>query len=88
MMANKKDGSIYIGVTSNLINRVYQHKAKLVKSHTQKYNINLLVYYEVHDEIGSAIEREKKLKRWRRSWKCQLIEKQNPDWLDLYQEIL
>ncbi len=84
----KKNGTIYIGVTSNLIKRVYEHKNKLVDGFTNKYSIDNLVYYEITNEITTAIEREKQLKNWRRQWKINLIEKDNPEWKDLYNEIL
>jgi len=88
MLANRKHGVIYIGVSSNLIKRVWQHKNNVVKSFTQKYHVHDLVWHEVHQEMASAISREKKLKKWRRDWKIQLIEKTNPDWLDLYPDLI
>ncbi len=88
IMASQKNGAIYIGVTSNLIKRVYEHKNKLVDGFTKKYNINNLVYYEITNQVTSAIAREKQLKNWRRQWKINLIEKENPDWMDLYDDIL
>ena len=79
--------TLYIGITSNLKNRVFQHKNKEVKGFTEKYNINQLVYYEQTEDVISAITREKQLKKWRRDKKINLIEKENPDWLDLYDEL-
>jgi len=86
-MANCKNGTIYIGVTSNLAKRVWEHKNKIAPGFTSKYNLNKLVYYENYSEIGIAIKREKRLKEWSRQWKIDLIEKDNPQWLDLYDKI-
>jgi putative endonuclease len=88
IIASKKNGTIYTGVTRDLIKRSYQHKTNLVKGFTQKYNVHTLVYYESSKDIESAIEREKQLKNWRRNWKVQLIEKNNPEWEDLYDELV
>lgn len=88
ILANRKYGTIYIGVTSNLVKRVWQHKNNITKSFTQKYHIHYLVWYEVHQEITSAIAREKNLKKWRRDWKIKLIERDNPNWLDLYPDLI
>lgn len=84
ILASQKNGTIYVGVTSNLLNRVYEHKNELIKGFTKKYNIKNLVYYEVFDSITEAIEREKTLKGWRRERKIALIEKDNKEWKDLY----
>jgi putative endonuclease len=83
IMANHRGGTIYIGVTSNIEKRVYEHKNKLVEGFTKKYNLNMLVYLEVCENIEQAIEFEKRLKGWNRLWKIRLIEKENPDWIDL-----
>ncbi len=83
IMANKPNGVLYIGVTSNLENRIYQHKNNLIPGFTSKYNLKNIVYYEVFDDIREAISREKQLKNWRRQWKIALIEKENPGWRDL-----
>ena len=88
ILANKKNGTLYIGVTSNLAQRIYQHKNKLVSGFTDKYHVHNLVYYEQHDSMESAILREKQMKKWKRDWKIRLIETNNPEWNDLYQEIL
>jgi putative endonuclease len=88
ILASKRNGTLYIGTTSNLTRRVYEHKNDLVCGFTKKYNIRSLVYYEVTDDMGSALAREKQLKKWRRSWKIALIETQNPGWRDLYYELL
>ena len=88
IMANERNGTIYIGVTSDLLKRVLQHKKNLFKGFTKKYLIHQLVYYEVSDSINSAIVREKQLKKWKRLWKLKLIESVNPEWEDLYERIL
>jgi putative endonuclease len=87
ILASKRNGTLYIGVTSNLIQRVWHHKHKLVEGFTKKYGVDKLVYYEVHSNAHSAITREKQMKKWRRAWKLQLIEETNPDWRDLYDNI-
>ena len=86
-MANKKDGTLYLGVTNDLIRRAYEHKAKAVRGFTSRYGINRLVWFEIHENPIAAIAREKKIKKWRREWKVQLIEQYNPTWRDLYAEI-
>ena len=88
IMSNKKHGTLYVGVTSNLIQRVYQHKHHLIEGFTKRYNLNKLVYFEQIEEISSAIEREKQLKSGSRQKKVQLIEQDNPEWNDLYDSIL
>ena len=88
ILANKKHGTLYIGVTANLLKRIWEHKQNSVPSFTTKYRIHLLVYYESHENMLSAISREKALKNWKRTWKITLIEKQNPCWHDLYRTIL
>ncbi len=84
IFATKTDGAIYIGVTSDLIKRTWQHKHENIKSHTRLYHIKRLVYFEEHPDIESAILREKRLKKWNRQWKINLIVKDNPKWIDLY----
>ena len=88
MMANRKQGVIYIGVTSNIIKRTYQHKEKLIEGFTKKYNLDKLVYFEATSSVEEAIKREKQLKNWKRGWKTNLIEKTNPKWQDLYNNLL
>ncbi|MDI6757443.1 MAG: GIY-YIG nuclease family protein [Endomicrobiia bacterium] len=83
ILTNKSNRVLYIGVTNNLARRMYEHKNKLVKGFTQKYNLIKLVYYEVADDITFAIKREKQLKNWHRDWKIKLITDSNPDWKDL-----
>ena len=88
ILASQKNGTLYVGVTSNLIQRVHQHKNGSADSFTKKYNVHLLVYYEQVEDINSAIHQEKRLKAWNRQWKIALIEKDNPNWNDLYQSLL
>jgi len=88
ILASKPNGTLYTGVTSNLIQRVWQHKHDVIQGFTRKYNVKTLVYYEVHENAESALTREKKIKRWRRAWKLGLIENSNPEWRDLYGNIL
>lgn len=87
LLANKRNGTLYTGVTSNLVQRVWQHKQNIVKGFTKKYDVKLLVYYEAYDSAEAAITREKRIKKWRRAWKLKLIENKNPLWKDLYEEI-
>lgn len=88
ILSNKKQGTLYIGVTGNLIKRIFEHKQKAVKGFTNTYNLDKLVYYDTHDTIELAIAREKQLKNWHRQWKINLIEEMNADWNDLYESIL
>jgi putative endonuclease len=88
LLASRKDGTLYLGVTRDLVRRVYEHKHKLVPGFTSRYDINRLVWFEDYDDRRTAIEREKEIKKWRRRWKIELIEKENPGWRDLYAEIL
>ena len=87
IMTNKPDGILYIGVTNNLVRRVYEHKEGLIEGFTKKYSLKILVYYEGTDDIRSAIQREKNMKHWIRNWKVALIEKMNSEWRDLYADI-
>lgn len=87
ILASKKNGTLYTGSTTNLIKRVWQHKNKVVPCFTEKYNVSILVYYEVHQQYVEAAKREKRFKNWCRKWKIALIEKTNPNWNDLYHEI-
>jgi len=88
MLASKQYGSLYIGVTSDLIKRVSEHKNDLVEGFTKRHHAHNLVYYETCEDVNSAIVREKQLKKWKRKWKIELIERQNPEWRDLYFELL
>ena len=87
ILASKKNGTLYVGVTSDLIKRIWEHREHLVTGFTDRYRVTQLVYYELTDSMYSAISREKKLKKWRRQWKINLIENQNPEWRDLWDEI-
>ena len=87
VLANNPKGTLFIGVTSNLTQRVWQHKNDLVEGFTERYGVHRLVWYEVHETMESAIMREKALKKWNRAWKVELIENSNPNWADLYDEI-
>jgi len=88
IMTNRPNGVLYIGVTSDLVRRVHDHREGAISGFTKRYNLKTLVYFERHDEILSAIAREKAMKVWRRAWKIQLIETGNPDWADLWAGIL
>jgi putative endonuclease len=88
ILASNRNGTIYIGVTSDLIRRVYEHKNNLIPGFTAKYNVHHLVYYELYDNIETAIRREKQIKKWNRRWKLNLIEAENPSWNDPYEELL
>jgi putative endonuclease len=84
LTASRKHGTLYLGVTNNLVRRIYEHKTHAVPGFTAQYNVVRLVWYEVYDDPISAITREKDIKKWRRDWKIRLIEDENPEWLDLY----
>jgi len=88
ILASKRNGTLYIGVTNNLTRRVYEHKNDLINGFAKKYKVHMLVYYEHTNDINSAIQREKRLKKWKREWKIELIETMNPDWHDLYEELV
>jgi putative endonuclease len=88
ILANKKQGTLYIGVTNDLIKRAFEHKNDLVEGFTKKYGVHQLVYFEQTNDITSAINREKQIKKWRRQWKIELIEEKNPDWKDLFLDLV
>ena len=88
ILASQKNGTLYVGVTSNLTKRVYEHKHNFIDGFTKKYNVHDLVYYEHCSEVEEAILREKQIKKWNRKWKLRLIEEKNPAWSDLYNEIV
>ncbi|MDX2050339.1 MAG: GIY-YIG nuclease family protein [Rickettsiaceae bacterium] len=88
ILASKKNGTLYVGVTSDLSRRIYDHKQKLIDGFTKNYNITTLVYAEEFQDINDAIHREKCIKKWKREWKVKLIEERNPDWGDLHESIL
>ncbi|PJA87032.1 MAG: hypothetical protein CO141_01605 [Candidatus Moranbacteria bacterium CG_4_9_14_3_um_filter_42_9] len=88
ILASQRNGTLYIGVTSDLIKRVQQHQSNIADGFTKKYNIHTLVYYEQTEDISAALAREKALKKWNRDWKLKLIERDNPNWKDLYFDII
>lgn len=87
LLASQRNGTLYIGVTANLIQRIWQHREGLAEGFTKKYHVKTLVWYEQHATMESAIAREKALKKWNRAWKLKLIEETNPQWLDLWPKI-
>ncbi|MFY0640221.1 MAG: GIY-YIG nuclease family protein [Bermanella sp.] len=87
ILASKPNGTLYVGVTSNLVQRVYQHKHNLIEGFTKKYGVHTLVYFELHGDMYAAITREKQIKKWNRQWKIDLIQSQNPKWVDLWESI-
>jgi len=87
ILTNKPYGTLYIGLTTNLVRRVWEHKNKVVKGFSDTYNLMTLVYYEIHDDIHEAARRERLMKKWKRDWKIELIEKSNPQWHDLYEDL-
>ena len=84
ILASRKNGTLFTGMTSNLLQRIWRHKDKRIDGFTKKYHVNMLVYFELHQTAESAITREKQIKKWNRSWKIRLIEEKNPLWKDLY----
>ena len=87
ILCSKRNGTLYIGVTSDLIKRVYEHKHNLADGFTKRYGVHRLVWYEIHDTAETALQREKQIKKWERMWKLQLIEEFNPNWKDLYDDL-
>jgi len=87
ILASRRNGTLYTGVTSSLIKRVWEHKSDLVEGFTKRYGVHILVWYELHSSMESAITREKAIKEWKRRWKLELIEGINPGWRDLYDEL-
>ena len=88
ILASRRNGTLYIGVTSNLIQRVWQHRNLLAEGFTCRYTVHRLVYFELFTDMDNAIAREKRLKKWHRAWKLRIIEEQNPHWLDLWNQII
>ncbi len=88
ILTNRMQGVLYIGVSTDLVKRIWQHREGLAEGFTKRYNLKNLVWYETHGEIVAAITREKQIKKWNRAWKIELIEKENRDWRDLYPDIL
>jgi putative endonuclease len=87
LMASKPHGTLYVGVTSDLAKRVFEHKSKAVPGFTARYRVDILVWFEVHDAVEAAIRREKQIEEWKREWKFNLIEHDNPHWTDLYRDV-
>ncbi|MBI5910674.1 MAG: GIY-YIG nuclease family protein [Betaproteobacteria bacterium] len=87
ILASKRNGTLYTGVTSDLCRRIWEHRNELVDGFTKKYRVHRLVYFELHEDIREAIVREKQIKKWNRAWKLKVIEQQNPNWADLWQQI-
>ena len=87
ILASKKNGTLYIGVTNNLKRRVYEHRENLIEGFTKKYGVHKLVHFESTEDVRVAIQREKRLKKWKRKWKIVLIEKENPEWRDLFDDL-
>jgi len=88
ILASKKNGFLYTGITSDLVKRIWEHRNGVMDGHTKTYSIKRLVYFEKYDDFDNAVKREKQLKKWRRTWKTDLIERDNPDWNDLYKTIV
>jgi len=88
LLASQRNGTLYVGVTSNLVKRLWEHQNDAVEGFTEKYGVHRLVYFELHDTMLAAIQREKQIKKWNRAWKINLIEKANPEWKDLWPDIL
>ena len=88
ILSSQRNGTLYVGITNNLVRRIWEHKNQKTDGFTKKYEVHHLVYYEIHENPESAITREKQLKKWNRLWKIRLIEEKNPEWKDLYQNIL
>jgi putative endonuclease len=87
ILASRRNGTLYVGVTSDLVKRSWEHRQGFVDGFTKDYGVAMLVWYEMHDTAESAITREKQLKKWNRAWKIELIEANNPDWKDLYKDV-
>ena len=88
ILASRRHGTIYVGVTSDLVKRIWEHKNNVVEGFTKKYDVHALVYFEMHADMAQAIQREKRIKKWNRAWKIELIEQENPDWHDLWPQIV
>ena len=88
LLASRKNGTLYVGVTSDLVRRVYQHREGLIDGFTKKYGVKTLVWFDSTTWVHAACEKEKQIKNWKREWKVELIEKENPDWVDLYPTVL
>jgi len=87
ILCSKRNGTLYTGVTSDIVKRVYEHKHGLLEGFTKKYKVHNLVWYEIHESAEYAIVREKQIKKWKRAWKLKIIEERNPQWIDLYKNV-
>ena len=87
ILANRRNGTLYVGMTDDLVKRIWMHKTEVLAGFTKEYGVKMLVWYEVHESRGSAFARERQIKKWNRAWKLELIEKMNPSWRDLFDEI-
>ena len=87
ILASRRNGTLYLGVTNDLVRRIYEHKNKVTRGFSSRYGVDRLVWFEVYDDPENAIAREKEIKKWRRAWKLRLIEQSNPQWIDLYAQI-
>jgi putative endonuclease len=87
ILANRRNGTLYVGVTSRPAQRVWEHREEILEGFTKRYGVKILVYYEMHETMEAAIRREKQIKEWKRGWKIQLIQSKNPEWRDLYKEL-
>ena len=88
ILASRKNGTLYTGVTNDIARRIHEHRTGVASEFTRRYGVNILVYVETHDDVEIAIAQEKRIKRWRRAWKIELIEKDNPDWRDLFDDLM
>jgi putative endonuclease len=88
ILASKRNGTLYVGVTSDLVKRCWEHRTGLVEGFTRKHSVHMLVYYEMHEDMLAAIAREKQIKKWNRAWKLRMVERGNPEWRDLWLEIV
>ncbi len=88
MLASRRNGTLYTGVTGDIVGRIWNHKNDVIESFTKRHGVHLLVWYEVHNDINAAIAREKQIKKWNRAWKIRLIEKENSGWNDLYEKLI
>jgi putative endonuclease len=88
ILASRRNGTLYVGITSDLLKRVWEHRNDLVEGFTKRYGVHKLVWYEAHETMDSAIHREKKIKKWNRKWKLALIERSNPQWQDLFDNLI
>ena len=88
ILASERNGTLYIGVTSNLVQRIWQHRNNQAAGFSQRYHVHLLVYFELHQDMAQAITREKQIKKWNQKWKLRLIQKLNPEWIDLWEQII